>query len=100
VRELGPLELVHPPEVRVRGVQVVLRGGPNYVLLGLMLGQVTLIGMVPREQAALGARWVMGERLVHQRVARMGREEVDLGEGSEVRLVFRIYDRGALIAHR
>jgi len=65
-----------------------------------MLGQVTLIGMVPREQAALGARWVLGERLVHQRVARMGREEVDLGEGSEMHLVFWIYDRGALIAHR
>jgi hypothetical protein len=39
-------------------------------------------------------------RLVHQRVARMGREEVHLGEGSEMRLVFRVDDRGALIAHR
>ena len=65
-----------------------------------MLGQVALIGLVPREQAALCARWVMGVRLVHQRVARMGREEVHLGEGSEMRLVFRVDDRGALIAHR
>lgn len=99
MRELGPLELVHPSELRVWGLQVMWVGS-NYVLMGLMLGQVALIGMVPREQAALCARWVMGVRLVHQRVARMGREEVHLGEGSEMRLVFRIDDRGALIAHR
>jgi hypothetical protein len=99
VRELGPLELVNPPEVRVRGLQVVERG-PNYVLLRLMLGQVALKGLVPREQAALGARWVLGVRLMHQRVARMGREEMYLGEGSEMGLVFRVYDRRALIAHR